>query len=124
MVHIESTNGNVRSFAAELDVLNETEQRSNLRHDVLLKLKQSRDSYRAQLPKKEQAKQEKDDQKRNRGILGPCVLRDCTMFDVGYSFMSDSLHNVYIGAFVSVLFYFFVRNESFLCETKAGKFTE
>lgn len=114
MVKIESTNGHVRSFAAESDVLNNIQERCNIRHDVLLALKQSRDCYRGQLPKREQKYQEKCDQKKNCGILGPCVLRRCTMFDVGYSFMSDSLHNVYIGAFVSVLFHSFARDDSFI----------
>lgn len=105
MINIESTNGFVRSFAAEFDVLNETQQRCNVRYDTLLALKQSRDFNRSQLPKKEQKKQEKCDLQKNRGILGPCVLRFCTMFDVGSSFMSDSLHNVYIGAFVSTVIF-------------------
>jgi hypothetical protein len=35
------------------------------------------------------------------GIVGPCVLRQLTYFDVGFSFVSDSLHNIYHGAFVS-----------------------
>ena len=80
MINIESTNGYVRSFAAELDVLNETQQRCNIRYDTLLALKQSRDSYRAQLPKKEQKKQEKCDLQKNRGILGP--LRVKTLHNV------------------------------------------
>ena len=35
------------------------------------------------------------------GILGPCVLRQLKYFDVGSSFVSDNLHNIYHGAFVS-----------------------
>ncbi|CAF1640548.1 unnamed protein product, partial [Rotaria sordida] len=31
------------------------------------------------------------------GILGPCVLRQLKYFDVGFSFVSDNLHNVYQG---------------------------
>ncbi|CAF1661149.1 unnamed protein product [Rotaria magnacalcarata] len=34
---------------------------------------------------------------RLRGHIGPCSLRDLTYFDVGTSFLSDSLHNVYHG---------------------------
>ena len=37
-----------------------------------------------------------------RGIKGPCVLRSLAQFDVGSSFLVDTLHNVYLGAFVSV----------------------
>ena len=32
---------------------------------------------------------------------GPCVLRSLSMFDVGQSFLFDSLHNFYLGLFVS-----------------------
>lgn len=105
MVKTGVENGHVRSFAAESDVLHDTVQRSNIRHDTLLALKESRDSKRIQLPQKDRKKQEKLDTKKNHGILGPRVLRACSKFDVGSSFMSDSLHNVYIGAFVSVLFH-------------------
>ena len=38
------------------------------------------------------------------GILGPCVFRQLKYFDVGFSFVSDSLHNVYHGAVVSSIF--------------------
>lgn len=35
------------------------------------------------------------------GILGPCALRQLEHFDVGFSFLSDNLHNIYHGVFVS-----------------------
>jgi hypothetical protein len=38
---------------------------------------------------------------RLRGHISPCVLRDLTYFDVGTSFASDSLHNIYHGVVVS-----------------------
>ncbi|CAF1397355.1 unnamed protein product [Rotaria magnacalcarata] len=34
---------------------------------------------------------------RLRGHTSPCILRDLTYFDVGTSFLSDSLHNIYHG---------------------------
>ena len=37
-----------------------------------------------------------------RGIKGPCELRSLAQFDVGSSFLVDTLHNVYLGAFASV----------------------
>jgi hypothetical protein len=40
---------------------------------------------------------------RLRGHISPCVLRDLTFFDVGSSFLSDSLHNIYHGVVVSDL---------------------
>jgi hypothetical protein len=38
-----------------------------------------------------------------RGILGRCVFRELKYFDVGFSFVSDNLHNVYQGVFVSII---------------------
>ncbi|CAM4791834.1 unnamed protein product [Rotaria magnacalcarata] len=99
MVSSGVVNGFVRSFAVGLNLLKTMQQRCNVRYDTLLALKQFRDFQRTQLSKKDQKEQEKVDQQKNRGILGPCLLRSCSMFDVGHSFMSDSLHNVYIGAF-------------------------
>lgn len=37
-----------------------------------------------------------------RGHVGPCVLRTLKYFDVGHSFLSDSLHNLYHGVMVNV----------------------
>lgn len=36
-----------------------------------------------------------------KGVRGPCVLRSLAYFDVGSSFLTDSLHNIYLGLFVS-----------------------
>ena len=82
-------------------VLQDLEERCNIRYDVLLALRQHYDIQRAALPKGKEKRQWQDDQRKSFGILGPCVLRSCSMFDVGRSFMADSLHNVYTGAFVS-----------------------
>ncbi|CAF1577303.1 unnamed protein product [Adineta ricciae] len=38
-----------------------------------------------------------------KGIQGPCVLRSLAYFDVGSSFLVDSLHNVYLGVFRRLL---------------------
>lgn len=103
MVISGPSGGSVRSFALPSDLLRNVEQRGNTRHDVLLILKAARDRQRARLPLARQKRQEKCDKHKNHGILGPCILRSCLKFDVGASFMSDSLHNVYIGAFVRVL---------------------
>ena len=35
-----------------------------------------------------------------RGQISECVFRDLTYFDVGKSFLSDSLHNIYHGVMV------------------------
>jgi hypothetical protein len=35
------------------------------------------------------------------GLKRPCILRELEHFDVGKSFVVDSLHNIYLGVFVS-----------------------
>ena len=111
MVSCGASGGFVRSFAMKLDGLKETEQRCNHRYDTLLVKKELRETQEKELPKKGKKQHEQQAKQENRGILGECVLRDCTMFDVGLSFMSDSLHNVYIGAFVSALSLFAIVTE-------------
>ncbi|CAF1233917.1 unnamed protein product [Adineta ricciae] len=37
------------------------------------------------------------------GQQGPCILRDLTYFEIGRSFPSDSLHNIYAGTFKRLL---------------------
>ena len=37
----------------------------------------------------------------SKGLKAPCIFRSLSHFDVGQSFLVDSLHNVYLGAFVS-----------------------
>ncbi|CAF1391075.1 unnamed protein product [Rotaria sordida] len=44
---------------------------------------------------------------RLRGHISPCVLRELTYFDVGTSFLSDSLHNVYHGVMKRLLHLWF-----------------
>ena len=64
--------------------------RSNITHDELI--------ARAEKTKI------KDKQKLHammRGHAGPCALRPLKYFDVGHSFLSDSLHNIYHGVMVS-----------------------
>jgi hypothetical protein len=58
------------------------QNRSNTNYDEVMKLKMPSD----------------DQQK---GYLGPCAFRSLTYFDVGQSFLADSLHNLYGGVMVS-----------------------
>ena len=39
------------------------------------------------------------------GYLGKCILTDLSFFDHGYSFLMDTLHTIYHGAFVRIGFY-------------------
>ncbi|CAF4361359.1 unnamed protein product, partial [Rotaria sp. Silwood2] len=38
-----------------------------------------------------------------KGVKGPCLLRTLSCFDVGSSFLVDSLHNIYLGLFRRLL---------------------
>lgn len=38
-----------------------------------------------------------------KGLKGGCVLRSLSKFDVGRSFLVDSLHNIYLGVVVSLM---------------------
>ena len=40
---------------------------------------------------------------KRKGYLGKCALRSLKHFDVGKSFLSDTLHNIYGGTMVSIL---------------------
>ncbi len=78
--------------------------RSNERYDILLHLKEQNKQQMMNFKcksKKQQKHVKEQHGKAEKGILGPCVLRSLSAFDVGTSFMADSLHNVYRGVFVS-----------------------
>jgi hypothetical protein len=98
-----SAKGYARSFAMSEVELKRIELRSNQRYDILLDLKlrqqQKMESLRNQTKKQKKILKEQYDLS-EKGILGECVLRSLKFFDVGMSFMGDSLHNIYAGAFV------------------------
>ncbi|CAF2146016.1 unnamed protein product [Rotaria magnacalcarata] len=85
--------------------------RSNDRHDHLVMIKEKNDadigkitSRRLGRIAKRQLKQKIAENKQSEyGILGPCILRQLKYFDVGFSFLSDNLHNVYHGVFRKLL---------------------
>jgi hypothetical protein len=70
-------------------------------------LKFLHEHFRHQLPARKRKPLSVQHKIEERGILGPCILRELSYFDVGTSFMADSLHNVYIGAFVSIILHNF-----------------
>ncbi|CAF1674104.1 unnamed protein product, partial [Rotaria magnacalcarata] len=95
--------GNVRSFAMTLDAVEETNLRSNMRFDVLLDLKLLHEQIQQSFPMRKRKSLVEQHRLEEKGILGPCILRELSYFDVGRSFMADTLHNVYIGAFKRLL---------------------
>ena len=91
--------GYVRSFPTNDQELNELIPPSNDRYDVLIGVfevhKQLnnlgvRDRYSRKPPTNELSE---------KGLMGVCLLQELAHFDAGRSFMADSLHNVYLGAF-------------------------
>ena len=83
--------------------------RSNDRYDYLLMIKQKNDAEIAKrishqlghIAKRDLRQKITKNKQSECGILGPCILRQLEYFDVGFSFLSDNLHNVYHGVFVS-----------------------
>ncbi len=59
----------------------------------------------AKLKLKQKLIENKESERRS---LGPCVLRQLKYFDVGFSFVSDNLQNVYRGVFVISIFVVFM----------------
>jgi hypothetical protein len=76
------------------------ELRSNMRYDVLFDLKLLHEQIQESFPARKKKQLMKQHKTEEIGILGPCILRQLSYFDVGREFMADTLHNVYIGAFV------------------------
>ena len=101
---VKSERGHVRSFGMNKVDLKTVTLRSNQRHDTLVDLKQYHEQQMITFSKRSKKEREviqKQHKNAERGILGRCILRSLSIFDVGTSFMADSLHNVYSGAFVS-----------------------
>ena len=113
MVRTEN-DGNVRSFAMTWNDYEETHLRSNMRFDALLDLKVLHEQIQQSFPARKRRLLIEEHKLEEKGILGPCILRQLAYFDVGRSFMADSLHNVYIGAFVCRLSQYFDNTFMFL----------
>ncbi|CAF4443131.1 unnamed protein product, partial [Rotaria magnacalcarata] len=92
--------GNVQSFATTCADLMEIQKRSNMRFDLLLDIKLLHDQLRQSLLERIDKALMMQHKIEENGITGPCIFRELSYFDVGNGFMADSLHNVYIGAFV------------------------
>ena len=74
--------------------------RSNSRFDILFNLKLLHEQIEQSFPARQRKKLIKQHELEEKGIIGPCILRELTYFDVGHGFMAYSLHNIYIGLFV------------------------
>ncbi|CAF3949357.1 unnamed protein product [Adineta steineri] len=91
--------------------LHQPHLRSNERYDYLLCIKEKNDAEVEKLTsrlldraaKRRLKKQLISNKESECGILGRCILRQLKYFDVGFSFLSDNLHNIYHGVFVSMV---------------------
>ena len=86
---------------------NSIQLRSNMRYDVLFDLKMLHGQIEQSFPARKRKKLIKEHSLQEKGIIGPCILRQLSSFDVGRGFMADTLHNVYIGSFVCRLSRYF-----------------
>ena len=98
--------GHVRSFSLNHVDFDSIHARSNERYDALLDLWKLQKHLRDSLPYNKRQRSAIVDKRNEKGIIGECLFRQLAHFDVGQSFMVDSLHNIYIGAFVSKNNYF------------------
>jgi hypothetical protein len=93
--------GHVRSFSiSDQAELSDIVIRSNQRYDILIDIYQLQKELVDHWPRHRHSKEPPTDKRNEKGLMGVCVLRELAYFDVGRSFLADSLHNVYIGAFV------------------------
>lgn len=92
--------GHVRSFAATDADLGDILMRSNERYDILIEILELQQQLKDLWPRDRRSTEPPVDKRNEKGLIGNCVFRELKYFDVGRSFLADSLHNVYIGAFV------------------------
>lgn len=94
-------NGSIVSFAIGEDNP-PAHARTNDRHDELLEQLRRNEDQLSKLTNCHGRRAFKEAHKNAvKGVKGPCVLRNLLKFDVGKSFLVDSLHNIYLGLFVS-----------------------
>jgi hypothetical protein len=67
---------------------------------VLLDLKLLNQQIQQSFPSRKKKQLMKQYKINEKGILGPCILRQMSYFYVGLGFMADTPHNVYIGSFI------------------------
>lgn len=79
-------------------------ERTNERHDLLIEQirKNEIEMANTQRGRGRQVLAEKH-KITEKGLKSPCLLRKLSKFDFGYSFLVDSLHNIYLGLFVSAI---------------------
>ncbi|CAF4872340.1 unnamed protein product, partial [Rotaria sp. Silwood1] len=90
--NVRAGKGYIRCFP--LDTTNPPNLRSNKTYDQTMKILTKNKQQRARRNSLTGA-----DNDKAKGHVGPCALRRLRFFDMGQSFLIDSLHNLYSGAF-------------------------
>jgi len=80
--------------------LNHIVIRSNARYDILIDIFQLQTELQNSWPRHRHSKEPPIDKRNEKGVMGICILRELKYFDVGRSFLANSLHNVYLRTFV------------------------
>ena len=105
-VVLTSRGGYLNAFVVPGEDSAELIDRTNDRYDALITLKESNNDALVAMPLSQRSTQMKKNNEAEKGILGHCILRQLSAFDVGHGFVTDSLHNVYQGCWVSSLLHF------------------
>ncbi|CAF3604174.1 unnamed protein product [Rotaria sp. Silwood1] len=85
--------GHIRCFP--LDQINPPHLRSNHTYDAAMKVLEKNKKQRARRNSLTGANNDEA-----KGHVGPCTFRRLRFFDMGQSFLTDSLHNLYSGTFL------------------------
>ncbi|CAF4953779.1 unnamed protein product, partial [Rotaria sp. Silwood1] len=88
--------GHIRCFP--LDQINPPHLRSNHTYDAAMKVLEKNKKQRARRNSLTGANNDEAN-----GHFGPCALRRLRLFNMGQSFLTDSLHNLYSGIFLKLL---------------------
>ncbi|CAF3640268.1 unnamed protein product [Rotaria sp. Silwood1] len=87
--------GHIRCFP--LDQMNPPDLRSNHTYDAAMKVLEKNKKQRARRNSLTGANNDEA-----KGHVGPCTFRRLRFFDMGQSFLTDSLHNLYSGTFEQI----------------------
>ncbi|CAF2083284.1 unnamed protein product [Rotaria magnacalcarata] len=94
--------GHVTSFA--IDANQQLIRRSNERYDELLEtMKLNNEELESLTIRRDIQNATLRHKQSEKGLKRPCILRELKHFDVGQSFVVDSLHNIYLGVFKRLL---------------------
>ena len=74
----------------------------NERYDILIDIFQLQKELQNLWSRHRHSKEPPIDKRNGKGLMGICLLRELTYFDVGRSFLADSLNNVYVAGQIKI----------------------